>query len=429
MKSFNQNFEVRIAEGTMDALKQAHNIDFYDCALVRAHIAKINEKISASAKTRNEVYGAVFAAQLVSIFRRHCANGNWTVSNKMTYNRSAGTYSFDLANKISSGYSIDHLGFKTKTFVKFIINVTVAFTGQAVKVVTADSYEFDKKTMISGVTLKNISVVPVPNTSLIFGEVHYGIDKEPVTEMVQKNFVFEGNVLRVSNTYYGKMLNSFQAAISEVKDYLANFKLANGNFLNALNFCYPRSYYSANSYQIISAVWRKAIVVFPMFKKLSSEKQAELLEKAFSEVKKEIGSKQLNALAYAQAIYYQIVDNNLDNLLAVPRGAGALPFPAKKKVCARWGREDNINAKATLLTSDEEFEQFDHSKMAPSELVWVQYGSQENRTTYLVGELWHMIAETFTPNSAFNIVSVNIYSSLDDTNADDDDTDGGDDFE
>ena len=115
--------------------------------------------------------------------------------------------------------------------------------------------------------------------------------------------------------------------------------------------------------------------------------------------------------------------------MAVPREAGALPFPAKKKVCARWGREDNINAKATLLTSDEEFEQFDHSKMAPSELVWVQYGSQENRTTYLVGELWHMIAETFTPNSAFNIVSVNIYSSLDDTNADDDDTDGGDDFE
>ena len=45
--------------------------------------------------------------------------------------------------------------------------------------------------------------------------------------------------------------------------------------------------------------------------------------------------------------------------------------------------------------------------MAPSELVWVQYGSLDNPTTYLVGEIWPLIAETFTPNSAFNIVSIN----------------------
>ena len=407
MKNFNQNFEVRIGDNTMMALKQTHNVDFYDCVLTRAHVAKIDKQISSNPKIRNEIYGAIFASQLVSIFRRYCTNGEWVVSSQLAYNRNNGSYSFDIINKINSGYIIDHMGVKTNALVKFIINVTITFTGKTVKVVTKDIYEFDKKTLFSGSTFTDLSVTSVPHFSLFFRVVHPSVGNTPVVETVQKKFVFENSVIRLSNIYYDKMVNSFMTAITKVQNYLENFKVANGNFLNALHFCYSRTYYSADSYQIISAVWRKAIIAFPMFKKLSSEKQLELLEKAFAEVKTEIGSKQLNASIYAQALYYQIVDNNLDGFLAIPRKAGALPLPAKKKVRARWGRENKVNSVATLLISDEEFKQFDHSKMAPSELVWVQYGSLDNPTTYLVGEIWHLIAETFTPNSAFNIVSIN----------------------
>lgn len=107
--------------------------------------------------------------------------------------------------------------------------------------------------------------------------------------------------------------------------------------------------------------------------------------------------------------------------MAIPHSNGVTAFPAKKKVRARWGREDNKNAVLTLLASDKDFEEFDHSKMSPSELVWVQYGSLDNPTTYMVSELWTLIFNEFENNSAFTITSVSDFDSYESFGDDEDD--------
>lgn len=434
MENFNNICKIPMADSTMTSLTQAHNIDFYDCPLVRAHVEKINKRFKASPRVRTEIYGAAFAPQIISIFRRYCAN-KWSMSTGIAHTSTTQAYSFELSKVFKSGYIFEKSGQKKLGSIKFTINVSASYSEQTIKLVTNSSYELLKKGISTNSSdtaklehemLKTINVVSAPKDSLEFDEGEFDKKtKEWKSKWVVKHFIFENSTLRMSedlyNKTYLKMLSGFNTALQEVQKYLANCKIASGNLFNALNFCYPRSYHDANSYQTISAVWSKAIMVFPMFKKLSSEKQAELLEKAFKEVKRESNSKLISTSLYAQELYYQIVDNNLDTLMAIPHSNGVTAFPAKKKVRARWGREDNKNAVLTLLTSDKEFEEFDHLKMSPSELVWVQYGSLDNPTTYMVGELWTLISNEFENNSAFTITSVSDFDSYESFGDDEDD--------
>ena len=388
MKNFNQNLEISITGNPLNSLIQSHNIDFYDCPLIRAHINKIDSQIKSNSNIRKEVYGAIFAYHLKSFLRKYCECNSWVVSDEIVYNSNTKSYSFNIWHKLNHGYRIPDSIRKFSTFCKIIITFNISINGNNVKVITTDSYEFDKNVLTeseknilnSTAIFRKLQVVSVSKSTFPF---LWDSSNEPIS------FFFEGSVLKIANNYYDKMTSNFLDIIDKLQLYVTGFHVLNGNFLNVLHICYPHSYHTANSYQIISAVWRKAIIAFPLFKKTSSEKQSELLEKAFKEVTHEIGSKPIESSQYAQALYYQIVDNGLDDILAIPYGTGSQHYPPKKKVRAKWGRKHSTS--------------FYHSKIPPTELVWVQYGTLDSPTTYLVCDIWNMIDSSFTKNSPFNI--------------------------
>ena len=388
MKDFEQNLEISITGNPLNSLAQSHNIDFYDCPLTRAHITKINNQIKTNPNTRKEVYGAVFTHYMKTFLQKYCECNSWFVSDEITYNSNTKSYSFNIWHKLNHGYRIPDSIQKFSTFCKIIITFTISINGNNIKVVTNDSYEFDKnaltafekKSLNPTTIFRDIQVVSVSKSAFPF---LWDSSNEPIS------FFFEASVLKIASNYCNQITLNFLDIINKLQHYITSLHILNGNFLNALHFCYPHYYYTAHSYQIISAVWRKAIIAFPLFKKASIEKQIELLEKAFKNVKHEIGSESIESSEYAQALYYHIIDNTLDVILSIPSGNNSQHYPPKKKVREKWGRKHSYS--------------FYKTKIPPSELVWVQYGTLDSPTTYLVGDIWNMIDSSFTPNSPFNI--------------------------